>query len=247
MYFLGCDTSTLQGEVALFKNDNLLYKKSWFRHGSHSDVINEAIQNCLDSENLKLENIHVYCTGIGPGSFTGIRIAYNSMKTWGAFFNKPVIGINSLINIANANRNCLSKSNAEEVLVIINAFKNMVYAEKFKIKKNDNKTIELISIFPPSVIRVQEISKSINNNTILIGDGYLNYQNYLSNQVNFPLLRLDNGIDYCSAESLVQLAYQQFLLNPERFKNFDWNQNLPLYLRASEAEENLNGIKYKSL
>ncbi len=246
MYFLGCDTSTLQGEVALFKNDQLIKLESWFRQGSHSDVINMAIQNCLDEANITLKDIDVFCTGIGPGSFTGIRISFNTMKTYSAVFNKPFIGVNSLLNIFIVNKENLQKQNIQKALVIINAFKNMVYAQKFEISEfNNQKTFT--TLFEPTVIRVQELNEHIDSDTCLLGDGFLTYQEYLSKQLNFDLLRIPNCNDYCSAQSLVQVALDKWNHSPKKIESFQWNQNFPLYLRASEAEENLNGIKYKSL
>lgn len=230
MRILSCETSTLLGSVAIHQNGHLLSQKSLFRQGSHSDSLNILVQDCLTEAQLTLNDIDVFATGLGPGSFTGIRISFNTIKTFASIHNKPLSGIDSLKNLAYLNRHL-----ASEICCAINAFKNMVYIATYTIKENS-----LIETKPPQVVRVQALNQFLPHPILFVGDAYLAYESYLKTHLDQKLIRNPQATDYPTAEALGQLV------NLDQ-KFFHWSQLLPLYLRASEAEENLNGIKYQPL
>ncbi|MBC7327698.1 tRNA (adenosine(37)-N6)-threonylcarbamoyltransferase complex dimerization subunit type 1 TsaB [bacterium] len=51
----------------------------------------------LESERLDIKDIDGYAIGIGPGSFTGLRIALTAGKIFSYFHSKPIKGISSLL------------------------------------------------------------------------------------------------------------------------------------------------------
>ncbi|AZZ38111.1 tRNA (adenosine(37)-N6)-threonylcarbamoyltransferase complex dimerization subunit type 1 TsaB [Bdellovibrio sp. qaytius] len=234
MIILSCDTSTLLGSVAIHKDGQLLVEKSLMRQGSHSDALNLLIKDCLDQAKLNLNNIDLFATGLGPGSFTGIRISFNTMKTLAMTFAKPMAGIDSLKSLAYLNRNARPTENSE-ICCAINAFKNMLYIATYKIEGES-----VFETRPPQVVRVQELNNFLQTPILFVGDGYFAYENYLKTHCGDKLIRNENIHDYPTA---VAVGHCASLEN----KFFHWSELLPLYLRASEAEENLNGIKYQPL
>lgn len=234
MIILSCDTSTLLGSVAIHKDGQLLVEKSLMRQGSHSDALNILIKDCLDQANLTLKNIDVFATGLGPGSFTGIRISFNTMKTFASTFAKPMAGVDSLKSLAYLNRH-----QANEICCAINAFKNMLYIATYKIEGDS-----IIETRPPQVIRVQELNHFISSPILFVGDGYAAYENYLQKHCGEKLIRnINSQVKIQDYPTAVAVGHCASLEN----KFFHWSQLLPLYLRASEAEENLIGIKYQPL
>ena len=234
MILLSCDTSTLLGSVAIHKDGQLLVEKSLMRQGSHSDALNILIKDCLDQANLTLKNIDAFATGLGPGSFTGIRISFNTMKTFASTFAKPMAGIDSLKSLAYLNRH-----QASEICCAINAFKNMLYIATYKIESKVEGD-SIIETRPPQVVRVQELNNFLQTPILFVGDGYAAYENYLQKNCSEKIIRNDKIQDYPTA---VAVGHCASLEN----KFFHWSELLPLYLRASEAEENLIGIKYQPL
>lgn len=230
MILLSCDTSTLLGSVAIHKDGQFLSQKTLFRQNSHSDTLNVLIQDCLNDAKLTLNQIDAFVTGLGPGSFTGIRISFNTIKTFASVFNKPMAGVNSLESLAFQNKHI-----APEICCAINAFKNMVYIATYKW---DGKS--LIETRPPQVVRVQKIDEFIETPILFVGDAYTAYEKYLSQHCSKKLIRDAQATDFPTAQTVGEVAglAQKF---------FHWSQLTPLYLRASEAEENLNGIKYQPL
>ncbi len=248
MNLLICETSTLLGSVAILRKDGQIFYQESMRQGSHSDTLNIFIQKCLNDSQLQLSDIDVFVTGLGPGSFTGIRIALNTIKTLAYIYNKPVVGINSLNTLAmqayNHIRNDSSTSpmTCPHITTMINAYKNMVYLAQFKIENSELKTIQ-----EPQVVRVQNLGTYLTAQTFVVGDGYKDYQNYLDQNFSQFILRPDtltaSNLDFPTARIMAEISSKK-IINSEFSK---WHDVFPQYLRASEAEENMLGIKYLPL
>ncbi len=231
MITLSCETSTLLGSVAIHKNNQLLAERNLMRQGSHSDSLNLMIEECLVESKLALNQIDIFSCGVGPGSFTGIRISVNTIKSFAYIYNKPCSAVDSLENLAivNANR-------SDRFVCAINAYKNMLYIAEYTVDKNK----QLGIIQPPQVIRIQNLSSFIKNPVVFVGDGYDAYKNYIDQNFSHLILRPDWVSDLPKASVTGEISFN-------RQKFVPWSELLPTYLRASEAEENLNGIKYQPL
>jgi len=239
MIILACETSTLLGSVAVLKDQAVLAYKDSFRQGSHSDVLNVFIEAALTEAKLNLSDVDLFATGIGPGSFTGMRISLNTIKTFSFCYNKPCIGIDSLINMAYRldSQYSLKPLKNIPIVTMINAYKNMVYVATYSKQGN-----ALLTIKEPSVVRVQNLTDYIDTESYVIGDGYLAYQAYLDQHLRERIVRPEIPADEPHARFLGELALKKASQNTSQ-----WNELLPLYLRESEAEENVKGIKYQPL
>lgn len=232
MIILACETATLLGSVAVFKNNQLLACRESMRQGSHSDALNTFISEVLTEAQITLNDVDLYATGVGPGSFTGIRISLNTIKTLAYCHNKKVYGLDSLENLALG----VSVGTDLPIVAMINAYKNMVYIATFE---RLNQT--LVVTRPPEVVRVQNLQQYFERKSIVVGDGYLAYEKYFSEDLKQKMERLVLNLDEPHAKNLAQSAF----FNAE--KTYTWNELKPVYLRASEAEENIKGIKYQPL
>jgi tRNA threonylcarbamoyladenosine biosynthesis protein TsaB len=236
MKILACDTSTLLGSVAVSDGERILSERSLQRAGSHSDAINGMIRDCLSEANIKLNEIDLFISGLGPGSFTGIRISLNTIKTFAYVNNKPCVGVDSLTSMAEK-----AKDHVGSITVMINAFKNMLYIAEYK---SDGKNIEVVK--SPQVVRVQDLKSFLTPETLVVGDGYMAYADYIQNKLGLTLKRSDDVSDFPVASTLCHI-YRHKSQSDVASKNYHWSNLIPIYLRASEAEENLSGIKYVPL
>lgn len=232
MILLSCETSTLLGSVSIVKDNQILVEKKSMRQGSHSDHLHATIDQCLNEARLTLEQIDFFCSGVGPGSFTGIRVSLNTIKTYSYIFKKPCLGMDSLTNLALQAHE--QKPGLGPVLVIINAFKNMVYYAQFESEKS-----QLIQIVKPSVVHVKDLDQQISKPHLCLGDGFTAYQKYFSENLSEKLIRESNFHDQPLSSIIAK--------NKDILKNSTWQDLLPIYLRSSEAEENLQGIKFRAL
>ncbi|MBL7555071.1 MAG: tRNA (adenosine(37)-N6)-threonylcarbamoyltransferase complex dimerization subunit type 1 TsaB [Bdellovibrionaceae bacterium] len=242
MKILALETSTGHGSVALIENDNVKFQMLSREQRSHSEIVHSYIEQGLSQLSWKISEIDLFATTIGPGSFTGIRVSINSAKSFSFVFSKPIVGVDSLLNLAHVNMPLLESSKeAKSITCMINAYKNMVYLGQYQLADG-----KLSVAIEPTVVRVQDLGTVIKSKTLVVGDGFVVYEPHLSDEVKPLSLRPIGVSDYPSADMTAKLAKHIWTENKSN-STFEWNLISPLYLRASEAEENKKGIKYTPL
>lgn len=96
MISLIIETSTERGIVALFKNDELIFEGKLPFGLQNSKSLFPEIVKAFALTNLSPSDLKYIVAGIGPGSYTGIRVGAMTAKTFGFALNIPLIGICSL-------------------------------------------------------------------------------------------------------------------------------------------------------
>ena len=202
------------------------------RQGSHSDTLHPQIMECLNQTGLKISDVDLFASGIGPGSFTGIRVSLNAIKTYGYINQKFCLALDTLSNLALQAHH--KNPGLGPILTIVNAFKNMVYFAEFESSKDALKTIKVAQ-----AIHVRDFINQLPHQALCLGDGFPAYENYLVTHAQKKLVRSTDFSDFPLASS--------FALDSMFVKKVTWQDLFPIYLRASEAEENLQGIKFSPL
>lgn len=242
MKILSLETSTGHGSVALIENGSTRFQMFSSEQKSHSEVVHSYIEQGLARLSWKISEINLFATTIGPGSFTGIRVSINSTKSFSFVLNKPVVGVDSLLNMASLNKTVLESSKETSTITcMINAYKNMVYLGQYTLHEG-----KITVVSQPTVVRVQDLGTVIKSKTLIVGDGFLVYEPHFGEYIKSLSVRPDGLFDYPTAEMTAHLAKQIWTENKSN-STFEWNLISPLYLRASEAEENKKGIKYTPL
>lgn len=100
MLILAIDTSGDTCSVAA--SDNAAVRAEYsFRHERHlSERISAIVAFLLRDAGLALSDIEAFAAGLGPGSFTGVRVGVTMAKVWAMTLEKPVVGISSLDALA---------------------------------------------------------------------------------------------------------------------------------------------------
>ena len=110
---LNIETSSKNCSICLSSKGNLVtsfdLEDEAYRH---SELLTSSIQNILSENNLDVSGLSAVSVGIGPGSFTGLRIGLSVAKGLCYPHNINLIGISSLKIIANSvineNKNIIS-------------------------------------------------------------------------------------------------------------------------------------------
>ena len=112
-YILCLETSSTNCSVSISKENKIIYtKESDGDEYKHSEFLHSFIEESMNNSNLKYDELMAVSVGIGPGSFTGLRIGLSSAKGICYSNDIPLITINSLEILAQK-----YKTKNEEILV----------------------------------------------------------------------------------------------------------------------------------
>ncbi len=100
MLTLALDTSGEICSVALFEGDRERITYT-FRHERHlSERLPAIIEFVLSDGRTGLQDVEAFAVGLGPGSFTGVRIGVTMAKGFAWALGKPLVGVSSLDAVA---------------------------------------------------------------------------------------------------------------------------------------------------
>lgn len=230
---LAFESSTKLGSVAIIQNGICTHYKESEIQKSHSENLHQFAEDLLLEAKLDLKDIDCFASGIGPGSFTGIRVSVNAVKTFAYAFSKPVVAIDSLHALAFQN-----PIQNQKTLCLINAYKNMSYFGIYQYQGLETRTLQT-----PSVLPMKDIETVLSTSFLTVGDGFLTYQSFLPNKLKSKMIRPQNPSDFPTARSIGLLAEENLKNN----LTLDWKSLNPLYIRSSEAEETSQGIVWSPL
>lgn len=96
MKILLIDTTTKDMVVSVI-TENQIFDSTLTAAGTHhSELLCNAVSDCLNKANLTFAELDAYACAIGPGSFTGIRIGVSTVKGYETACSKPIIALNCL-------------------------------------------------------------------------------------------------------------------------------------------------------
>lgn len=98
--WLAIDTSTATMAGAIASGEQQLASVQTQAERNHSIHIMTNIEAMLNASGLHVNELDGIVTGIGPGSYTGVRIAVTAAKTLAWICNKPLVGVSSLAALA---------------------------------------------------------------------------------------------------------------------------------------------------
>ena len=243
-------TTTKLAGLSLYEKDKLLGEIHVEMAKTHSTTILEQIDSLLKWTGKKLDEIENVIVSIGPGSFTGVRIAISVIK--GLFFGKNVnfyevneldaLGFQGYYNLK------INLENEENVKIysLIDSRKEKVYCAAYEIfnGKAGNR-LKLVKNY--EVMKLDNVIEEIienkqngeNNKKIyLIGDAVFNYKVKILDKLgDFVRIFEDKNL------AINTMTYVEMFLD-ESFKNDDviglkktdiFNLK-PDYLEKSQAE-----------
>jgi len=203
MLILGIDTSTKICTCSIFDSENgVIAETSLSVKKNHSNIVMPIINNLFKISDLNINDIDKIAVAIGPGSFTGVRIALGIAKGLAMALNKPLIAVNEL-DILEA----IADGNENETIPLIDARKERVYY-KYQGNYIDDYLINLISNFDK------------NKKYVFVGDGAINYTNILKDNLGENAIVLPMYNSFPRASVLCELASNKeeaniYTLEPE--------------------------------
>lgn len=147
MLILGIETSSPAGSVALLRNGRVVASKIFTRSLGHSSRLVPAIDALLKKGKGRVENIDAMAVGVGPGSYTGLRVGIATARGLAALKKIPVIGIPSVDALVLAHQNKIKKE-VEAVYAVVDAKREEHYLATYKRGREGFVRLGSIEIVP---------------------------------------------------------------------------------------------------
>ena len=181
MNILAFDTSSTACTVALCVGERQ-YSEHQVAPMQQAQLILPMIDTILKKAGIGLADLNAIAFGVGPGSFTGLRIAASVAQGLGFATQLPLVPLSSLAILA---ATASEKLSASQFLIAIDARIQKVYWAVYGQSQGGN--VQLIGeecLLTPEAINLASMA----DNAIGLGDGWDKYQTII--QAHNPVLPL---------------------------------------------------------
>lgn len=129
MKIFALELSTHVGSLAVLEGDTVVYEKEWIAGGRQLRPIFPDIHKLAASEKWDWATIDRFAVGVGPGAFSGLRMAVAGIRGLAIPDNKPVTAVSSASALAWA---VLNETGAARVAVLGDARRQELWAGSFE-------------------------------------------------------------------------------------------------------------------
>lgn len=232
MNILALDTATSMLSVALKKGSSDIQELTLSDRASHSENLHPFIDQLLKKNRLQLSDIGTFLINRGPGSFTGLRIGFASLKGFMTVRKKPCYGASCLDMIAQG----IPVAGRERLGVAVDAHRSRIYTRYYKSVKNSWKPAG-----KAKVLSVEELVEEAPQDCFFAGDAFARYREPFENLITGKqAVILAVNYWYPKASTLIRTYLAEKAAGKKRgsvsrlVKPADF---IPDYIRSSEAEE----------
>ena len=194
MKILGIDTTTGRLCLGLYV-DGKFYEYSLQAGRNLSALLVPAIGRVIGAVGLKIAQIDYFACGLGPGSFTGMRIGLATIKGLSVVKNKPVIGISTLDILA---MNAPVKDRL--IITALDARRSLIYCSSYKYEQGSLKRKSAYSL-----LSLEELVKKFPSKAVILGDAVALYGGALLTRIKNSEV-LDKDYWNPQARNLISLA-----------------------------------------
>jgi tRNA threonylcarbamoyladenosine biosynthesis protein TsaB len=205
---LALDASTPVTTVALARDREILAEISTMGRGT-SETLLPAAQDALDLAGEELDAVGLVLAGVGPGTFTGIRIAAATARALCAGTGIALAKNSTLDALAAPALSC-----SPDVLAVLDARRRQVFVRRFS---EAGPTTGIYCVRPEEL--------SADGEPVLVGDGALRYRGVLSDLGRIP--PDDSPLHRVTAAGHV-ISADLAVVRPEDL--------VPIYVREPDAE-----------
>ena len=222
MIFLALDTSTERGAIGLSVQSGLVYASLTESARHHGRDLIPRLAATLREAGLTIRDVDALAVGLGPGSYTGLRVGLTAAKTLAYATGASLLGLDSLEAIA---RN--APEGASRISVIADAQRGQLYVAEYVRAPDDCLNCTLTCQIEP----VQTWLERLEPGTFVLGPGLdsLRIRSTFPAGFDFP----DSALNYPEGHRLIDLARDTWSTGR---RDDPWLLE-PRYLRQSSAEE----------
>ncbi|MDX9730153.1 MAG: tRNA (adenosine(37)-N6)-threonylcarbamoyltransferase complex dimerization subunit type 1 TsaB [Bdellovibrionales bacterium] len=244
--FLSIETCTAAGSVAVLRSpdtptEKVIAHNAWVRSRSHAEAMTPAMEDAVKIAG-GWSAINAIAVGIGPGSFTGIRVGLNAARTAAWSLGLPLIGIRSTDAILEGARASGLVPNDHLILAALNAQMGLYFAAWTDSQTSPASSTEPAAFTPEALIAQLGMMKAKKTICLLgeAADDLLPQLKSSGLSVTRPASDLDSPHALTIARLAARTLAQGLATSPSTIdRMFSWQSVQPLYIRGSGAEEKL--------
>ena len=233
MIVLGIDTSGYANAVGVVDGKKILADVTYEAKADSLEQIILNIDSTLRSSELNLQDVHGIGVGLGPGSWTGIRVGVTVGKMIAFSLGKPVCGVPTLEALAYS-----ARGESSPIYAIISAgTKDTVYAACYRtsgdtVTRNDEYYVG----------DVRGLLNLIPEPAVLVGNGVQAYRGIASPGVDKSATGVKTFEATPAGAAIALLALRRL----EEGQSDDVLSLTPLYLKESTAKAFINRYMFKA-
>jgi tRNA threonylcarbamoyladenosine biosynthesis protein TsaB len=224
---LGLETGGPQASLALASRGSLLAMALPARK-AHGEAVVGAIDQLMLQAGLTIKQLIAIAVGIGPGSFTGLRIALSYAKGVALATGCGVVGVPSLDGLALCALTLPGLALEVTICPILDAGRGEVYAALYRRVENG-----LEKLSGEFLAKPQDLARQIQGEAVYLGQGAIKNGDALRDGASGRrMLIAEEGVTQATAGVIAALGAARVGLG-----EVDAVGSLqPLYVRPSEAE-----------
>jgi len=220
MKILAIDTATKYLSLGIYDN-GVFYEHNLETGARLSSLLAVTIKRALDALGLKVNDLDYFACGLGPGSFTGMRIGLSTMKGLSWVTRKPIIGISTLDILA------MNAPYANKMIIpVMDARRGLIYSCFYRQANGFPKKLS-----PYMLISKEELIKKVKSPCVIFGDALSLYGDDILKGLPGATL-LDKDEWRPKARNIIKLA----LIRVKEKKFDDLMKVNPIYIYPKECQ-----------
>jgi len=212
---LALDTSTDACTVALTGHPGPPYEITIPVRTGHAGSLLPVIDTLFSLSPYGMEDVDLIAVGVGPGSFTGIRIGIATARGLSMALKRPLAGVGTLDALA-----CAALPCATQVMPVIDARKSEIFCRLY--------APDGAPLTGPMNVRPEHLADLVTTRTLFIGNAVPLYREALSAVLGGNFLEGPEHLWYPRASVIGRIAAEQAARGAIEAAQ-------PLYVRASDA------------
>ncbi len=227
MNMLAVEPSTKNLSLAVSRKGEIVRYRNQLMDRVLSSSIIPAIRDILKSADLTVQDLDGFAVGLGPGSFTSLRVGLATVKGLAFALNKPVVGVPSLDVLALNAQNSGEVEEGTSVCAVTDARRNMVYACCYRMVDGQ---LEREGDYHLNAI--SEVLKGMSGEVVFVGDGISLYRPEITKAFGIRARLSEEKSWVPQARQLARLARERF----EGGEADDGMSLVPMYLYPEDCQ-----------
>lgn len=206
---MGLDSATSVTNVGIFCGGRPLAALAQ-PASSHCRALPQAVAQVLSRAGLSLDQIEALAVGVGPGSFTGLRVGLSYAKGLALACGRPLLGISTLDSMAV----CAVEQRAAPLggllCPLLDARRGQAYAALYRVRADglDKQTVDLL-------VAPGELIANVIEEVTFVGENVAAYDESLTGPIGGParivdLARFDSRAAWLAAMAAARVAKDDF-------------------------------------